>query len=332
MTDTNTSNTEMAPVVADDGTGGSEFDAQLNDFLGFSFADEPPLSGDAGSGEAPAEGSGISPPQGDQSSTEKPVVPAPVAPKDPPAGQGNADSPAPKDGQPAGEQGVDQTLLAQILGAAPAPQPVAQPAPAPVPAPTPGAPQGESPPAPAEEDWTPFPSTMTLPPAMVSALFESDDSNVRAQALVSLLVSYGNTITSLTEKRIREVHAPSIQGRVQSAQAEQEQARAVNTDFYGAFPDLAPFKELVKKTFLAVQQANPAATYNQQTRDQVGNLAREAAKRMGLITAPAPAPAAASPAPAAKKPAPYLAGGARPGAITAPDSNLEEAFAGLDEF
>lgn len=323
ITTTATIVSESAPVPAPR----SSFDDNLDEFLGRDLLSEMAPASSAPTPPSPAE----------------PAAPAPVAPAASP-GAPNAtgapalSQPAPANGgtppatttqpAPAGvtaPKEVDPGLLLQMFTGEPAAPAPAQPAAAA--APTPAA-QPES-----SEIPMPFTAQMNLPDTLVATIFESEDPVQRKAALSSLMAALGNAVVGYTETRFNEVLAPRMAQQMQAAQVAQAQAAAVGQHFYGKYPELAQYKQVVERAGKIVMGQNPNAAYSEELAEQIASLARGALAQMGkpvASTAPAAAPAAQPAAPAAPQPTaprpvatPYMAGGATPGGpLDAPaDSN-----------
>jgi hypothetical protein len=327
------------PPVEDD----NAFDAEFQAFLGHTFGEDTDSSSDdaAGSGEpqeqAPAQApaapatpdAGQQAPNGDPTPGQQAAAPVP---------QDSGTPPAPAAPAATGDE-IDPALLAAMLGLGDgqqAPAPAAAPA-APAPAPAASSTPQE------DESFAPFEPTFRLKPEVVTALFESEDTETREKALVGLLSAFGNTITTVMEQRFREHHTPRLQESFTSVVEQRQVFNAVNQDFAQAYPELAPYGAAVKKAFQIVGAQNPSAPYTPEMRDKVGALARAAVKAGGIQlpdrpgqAAPAPAPAAATPAPArtaAKGATPFEAGAARPGGTGVNgDSGPADLVAQLSEF
>jgi len=254
---------------------------------------------------------------GDPASTEAepgaalPESPAPTAPSKAPVAEPVAGN----------EPEADPALLSQFFTAPTEAAPATPVAQTPAPAPEPEAPK----------PWAPFQTPVVIPPALSEALFGDDsDTETRAAALGSIINGIGNGITQLVEQRFREQYAPMIRAQALQEFGAQTQVQSIDTDFYGAYPELAAHRDVVRKAFGIVAQAEPTATYNEQTRAKVGALARAALTRMGVQFTPTPAAPAATPKAPAKPKQPFVAGGARPGNFTPPDPNDPGAL--LDEL
>lgn len=163
----------------------------------------------------------------------------------------------------------------------------------------------------------PFTTQMQLPPQMVSALFESEDPVQRQQALTGLMAALGNAVVGYVEQRITSHHAPRLANQFETAQSARAQAEAVGRHFYGTYPELAEYKQIVERAGKVYMGANPNATYSEDTAKAIAELARGALAQMGKVLTPtaaaAPAPASAPAAPARQPATPYVAGGASPG-------------------
>lgn len=285
----------------------TSFDDQLDDFLSRDLMAEmteptvtspvaPAPSAEAAQPAAP----GVAP------ATPASATPSPVSANGgtPPATTSQA--------APAGETApteVDANLLLQMFST-PGETPPAPAAPA---APTSTAPA----PAAADDDTPPMPFTtqMQLPPQLVSAIFESEDPVQRTQALTGLMASLGNAVVAVVESRIKEHHAPRMAQQFEVAQQARQTAAAVGTHFYGAYPELADYKQIVTKAGQVYLGANPDATYDEKTAAGIAALARQALQQMGKTLTPAAAASApaSAPAPARQPATPYVAGNASPG-------------------
>ena len=215
------------------------------------------------------------------------------------------------------EPQVDQELLATFLNLkTPEQQPV-----------TPAA-QPTAPAAPAApEPYTPFPDTVAVPPQVLERLFNSDDPQVQAQTLGTLIAAIGNSVAQVMEQRIQSHHYGQIQSQAMSSFRQQSEAQRIDSDFYCAYPDLMAHRQLVTKGFQAVLEKNPGAEYSPEVRDRVGALVRGVLAKAGIQTqTPTPVvqpavtpPTAAQPATAKKQP--YVAGNARPGNYQQPNGS-----------
>lgn len=259
-----------------------------------------------------------------------------------PEGQDSAAAPASSDAPLEGAPGedVDPALLAAMAGLATAPKPASEPA---APAASGTSADGNKPDAGSSEDdddapFMPFQPTFKLDKALSEALFESDDVATREKALVGLLSAFGNTVIAVAEQRIREHHVPRLQEATLSQFQQVQVSRAVQQDFYAAFPELSEYKPAVVKAMEVIQNQNPGAPYTEELRNKVGALARAALTQAGVklparpgtqpasSAAPAPAP---SPAPAAD--VPFEAGGARP-AMSGGDNGPADILEQLSQF
>lgn len=281
---------EAAPVVVE----GDNFDQEFSAFLNHSFGDD----------EEFAEGE-IQTPEGEDDATpkagdEQPKEDAADNAGQPPASEGAAASATPDPAAVTDEVKVDPADLAALMGlpTAQAPEPKTDAAPA------------------AEEPYTPFNTDFSLPPEMTHALFEADDPAVRAKALVTLLASFGNTITSVMDDRIASHHGSRFASRIAEMQTEASQTARVHSHFYGEYPELLEHRPIVAKTFEVMAKRNPSLTYSPELAQQIAATAVAVLKNTGvtlelgkLKKAPA-APAAKKPAAKAGKA--FEAGGARP--------------------
>lgn len=318
----------------------SEFDQNLNEFLGHSFDDDfaagEPGQGQAQTSEAPQAGTQPAPQQNapaGQSATPAPAgatnQPAPQAwptqvqpagqPASPLTGQANTPTgvaPVAGGGQ---QPEVDPNLLAammlggQAAPAAPQAQPPVQTQPAPVQQTQPqpqgqpqGQPEGQQP-----ASWTPFNAGFQLPPEFQEALFNGEPQQ-QAQALTALMTSLGNTITSMVEQRFTSHYAPQMQQQIVERQSYEQQARSVAADFYGANADLAPYKQVVLRAGEVYAQANPGMQYDEKARNAIAALARRSLQQMGVALAAPQAQPLTMAAPQAQAPQPFIADGARP--------------------
>lgn len=131
-------------------------------------------------------------------------------------------------------------------------------------------------------DYMPFQPTFKLPPETVSALFEAEDTETRAGALVGLLSAFGNTITALADKRA-ETRFQELITSYQGQNNERNVARAVHSHFYGKYPELDDYKPAVIKAFQVIAAKNPAsAAYSEDVAEQVAKLAKAALAQSGV--------------------------------------------------
>lgn len=321
------SETNDAGATTASETGGtpSAFDDEFAAFLGHTFGDPnaepeaPVLGGPETSAPAAAAAEPAAP-------ASTPLAVAPASAETPAA---NGEAAPPQDPAPSG---IDPADLAAMVG-------LATPK-----APATAEPAAESAPAPAssssEEDapWTPFTPTFKLPPETVSALFEAEDTETRAAALVGLLASFGNTLTQVVDERIAKHHAPRIQSSFDSSQNEQQTARAIFQDFYGKYTQLDAYRPAVQKAFqIVAQKTGMKEGYTPAIRDQVAALAIAALKQSGVVFEEAPAtvpPKEVVKATPSKAPGSgFEAGSARPsGQIETGDNGAADLVAELSQF
>lgn len=302
--------TQSAPAPAPEAER-SDFDKNLDDFLGRDLLAEmtdggatPPASS---APSAPA--AQTTPPGGVQpapAGATPSIQPAPASGGTTPPATTTQPAPA---GETAPPQEVNPELLLQMFGAATPPAAAAPTTPTPAAAP-----------ANADDDevFAPFTSQMQLPQQLVSTIFESEDPVQRQNALSAMIAAIGNASVAAMEQRIKDFHAPRMAQQFQAAQQAQASAKHVETHFYGANPDLAPYKQIVTKAGEVYLNANPTAVYDESTAAAIAALARRALQQMGHTVAPpagAPTPTPPQPAPsgATPPPSPYMAGGASPG-------------------
>lgn len=305
MTDTNQTQ-EETPVV-------SEMDNNLMSFLDPSFnpeasaLDEAAVADAAKAADATTEAQAevnpqVTPPAQAEASNA-PVVETPQTPK---------------------PDEVDAALLQQMLtipGVAPVEQqPVQQPVQQ----------------TPAEEPvFKPFANNFQLPAPLQAALFESDDPQVRAQALVDVMVSVGNSVAAVMEARIKEHYVPKITQQAEQRFTQNTEVKRIDTDFYSTYPELEANRPLVTKAFqIVAAKLGTGAVYNAEVKAQVGALAKKALAATGVQVAQPTQQQTSQPKPAAKpKTTPYVAGGARPGNYESPDPNTAAAmFDELSKF
>ena len=308
------SDPSSGPVTVE---GDSDFDAQLSAFLNHRLGDDvegdspqaaaEPATGTLELPETPADGS--APPAPQESQPAENLSPTPEAAANAPQGAATPAAPA------AAQDQVDPNLLIQMMGLT-QPQP---PAPQGQPQVAPPAQPATSAPADDDAPYAPFQANFRLPPAVTQAIFESEDSGQREQALVALLASFGNAVIQVADQRIKEHHAPRFQASVTESFETQQAARSIKADFDQAFPDLAQYGPIVKRAFEVVAATDPNAPYSEAMRNKVGNLARTTLRQMLGSAAPqpnpAPAPAVATKANPGKM---FVAGGARPAGIGQP--------------
>lgn len=295
---------ESAPVPAPR----TAFDDNLDEFLGRDLLSEM----------APAV---VAAPPAEPAAPTPSVVPAsPGAPTT--EGVPALSQPAPANGgtppatttqpAPAGETAkteVDPGLLFKMFSAEPKAEPAA-----------PAQPVTSAPPAAsqdADEIPMPFTAQLNLPDALVQTLFESEDPVQRKQALSALMAALGNAVVGYVETRVKEFHTPKLVQQFETAQSVKAQAAAVGQHFYGTYPELAQYKQVVERAGKIVLDGNPTAAYSEEIAAQIAGLARAALAQMGksIGTAPAPVTPAAPQQQAAPSPAPtpYVAGGVTPG-------------------
>lgn len=228
---------------------------------------------------------------------------------------------------------VDPALLAAMSGlatGAPAPSSVAPNEVQPQPVET-----KVTPALSADEDkFQPFTPEFKLPPAIISGIFESEDTATREQALVGLLSSFGNaicqTIYATAQKEWLPKSFEQHYGAAQQRTQEQAVASAVSEDFYGAFPELKEYKPAVQRAMQVIASQDPKVGYSPELRDKVGALARAALAQAGVVLKPAQKAALtgdSKQAPTPKGSTPFEAGGSRPsmgGDPSSPESILNE--------
>jgi hypothetical protein len=271
----------------------SAMETNLMQFLDPTYDDQRPA-------EEPAA-EGTPDPQAAQAEQAPAVESAPPAPSN-----------APK-AEPVAEEGTDPALLAKFFTTE---KPTEQAAPAPAVAEQPKAP----------EPWAPFQAPLELPPQLAAALFESDDTQIRAQALGVVINSIGNGIAQLVEKRFQEHYAPQMQSQILAAQTQRSAAERIDQDFYGAYPQLAAHRDVVGKAFGILAQQKPDAVYGPEIRKQAGELAIAALSKMGVqFQTATPTPAPAKPAPQQQ----YIAGSARPANFTPQQDDSPAALVDL---
>lgn len=316
MTDTHadTAGNEAAPV------GDIDFDSEFASFLGHDFSAPHESLDKVEEAPAPKEGEEgyVAPdpakePEGDKSAgNAEPAAPAPKA------------EPQPQEGVTTGAQAlVDAADLAAMQGLTNPVKaaPVAAPQGDPVPGKT--TPAGQE-----EETWAPFTPDFKLDTALRSALFESEDTDTREKALVGLLASFGNTLTTIFDQRMKAHYAPQMQSHFVGSVESRQIYSSIQSDFHNEFPELKDYGPAVKKAFEVVAAKDPAAPYSPELRNKVGELARAAIAQSG-VTLPtrkgAAAPAPAKPTPQRKTPpaAIFDAGGARPGGSVEKNSPLD---------
>jgi hypothetical protein len=314
----------------------SEFDKNFAEFLGHSFNDPPEEEGEADSGDEPA-------PEPKPEPTPAPAspIPAPVAAPasaTPTAASDGAPTETPASGEGAAAPAapaVDQADLAAMLG-------LASPATSAAPEPASSEPTSSSA-SEAEGTFQPFKPDFRLPPAMTAALFEAEDTETRAQALVNLLSAFGNTMTQTIEQRIMEHHLPQFQARLVEGQSVERVRGAVLSYFHNEFPELQPYQEAVRKAMAVVARKDPTRPTSPELMTEIGELTHAALKASGIVierkakvTTPAAQPKkAVTKTPPSRAPgSAFEAGGSRPDALTsAPEANTPASLlAELSEF
>lgn len=301
------------------------FDAEFAAFLGHSF-DEPEDDPSPQSEETPA---GAEPPPQGETPAKEPegATPEPASAETP------AVETPPADAQPDPE--IDPADLAAFTG-------LGQQSPQQQQAPADGAPGKDPSPATQEEDETfaPFQPTFKLKPEMSAALFESEDANVREQALVGLLSSFGNAITQVMEQRIKEYHAPRLASNIQGTMIERQAAAAVDQHFYGKYPELHQFRPAVQRAFKVLADKDPKIQYSEDLAERVAKLAAQGLKASGInvsvkaLQKQAAAAPAGSPK-ASKEKAPgsgFEAGGTRPAMSNSTEMSPDSLVRDLSDF
>lgn len=304
-------------LAGDDGS----MDENMRMFYDHSFEDPDAIQDESG-GDTPAEeGKAAEPaPAAAPAAIPDPASPAPAAPA-PANAQPSAAEPAPGAAPLAPESAapaVDPADLAAMMGLGQAPAaPAAAPAPAPSPASSP-APSGDEP-------FLPFQPNFRLPEKLAAALFDAEDRETRHEALITVLSNYGNAIVQTIEGRLKEHHVPRIHSEMASSMSQAQAAASVMQDFYGEYPELLPYREVVKKAATVIGQRNPTAGYSAELRESISALAQQALIKGGVLAAPivakskrtaaaAPAtPPAAAPSRSPKPGKVFEAGSARPG-------------------
>jgi hypothetical protein len=307
MTDTNQAGTqEAAGSYATEGEN-ADFKSNFDAFMNMNLGDTPEEVFE----EAPPADT---PPSQDGTGTTN-EEPTSVASSTPATPTQEAQGTPPTE-TVAGEPEVAPALLAEMMlgqGTSPAPAAVETPSTPPSSTPT-------------EEGFKPF-GTFQIPEPIMAALFEAEDPKTRHDALVSLLSSFGNAITSAVEDRFTASYENRLVTTLRSKIQDTETRVAINSDFYGEYPELAPYIAYVQRAGEVYAKHNPNATYGS-ARDEIAKLAFATLKSAGLLasgplpprskrqqkeTTPAVKPKAATP------PVPngngFEAGSVRPGGI-----------------
>lgn len=182
----------------------------------------------------------------------------------------------------AGDDVVDPALLAAMAGfSAPAPEKKEQIAPVSSAVDK----DGKTAPASSSEedkDFMPFEPNFRLAPAVVSALFESEDPEVREKALVGLLSSYGNAIAATVMHEVKKVVLPATLTRYSESIVQDQTRNAVTNSFYAAFPELADYKPAVQKAFAIIAEREPGIVWGEATAKKIARLAEAALKNSGV--------------------------------------------------
>ena len=290
---------------------GEDFESNFNRFMEHSFVEQ------------------ADPVEGQEPTPETPKAPTPETPTPPEAAPANGAPPAPATpAAPASGEALPEVspeaLAAMLMGS----QPEAPKAPAaPAAAPTPPAASAAAASPEEASPWTPFPQVLNVPDQLAQGLFESEDPNTRKQALGVLMAAVANAVAQQVEARQKSHWAGEVETRINSASQQRTAREKAQSDFYGEHPDLnnPALLPVVTRAMQVVTQMNPQAQWTPETRKQIGDLARETARRIGLIGAAAPVTAAPAAAAATPKPGvkpPFVAGGARPsGYGDAPNPN-----------
>lgn len=113
-------------------------------------------------------------------------------------------------------------------------------------------------PGPQPSEPTPF--NLQVPPQFMAGLFGEDDST-RAMALNGLLNGVAETVARQLRAESQEQAAmlrQEMQGTMQTSISQNAQIQEIQRDMYGTYPELAPYKELVRATAQTVGRENPA--------------------------------------------------------------------------
>lgn len=305
----------------------SDFDKDFAAFLGHSFADPEP---EESSGDPPVENE----PQasGTPATPAASVAPAPQSTPAPAAAPANAETPAASHGTPAetptseiapaaqpAAAAIDPADLAAMIGLGAEP---AGPAGEDRPAPTRSDPASSAPSA--DETFTPFKPEFQLPPALVSGLFEADDTETRARSLVQLLSAFGNTITQTMEQRMREHHYGAIQSQVNEGLSQLQGRQVIESYMWGKYPELQAYRPAVMKALRIVAAKDMNRPTTPELFDEVANLVHATLAQSGVKVERKTVPAPATSAPKTVKKTPvskapgngFEAGGSRPAGVT----------------
>jgi hypothetical protein len=201
------------------------------------------------------------------------------------------------------------------MGGAPAPE---QPAPTPAPVPAPvaaPAPAAETPASPEETVYF-TPNQLTIPPALESALFESENPQQRNEALRVLLSTVMNASAQEAIKQVRQSVLPGFAESQSQQFVQAQRAMQVNNDLFGAYPDLAKYPQVAAQAARVIAQRHPDMQWGPAALKQVGDLAMQFVQRTIPAAVPAAPPALMDPS--ARPAAPLTTG------VPTPESELND--------
>lgn len=150
------------------------------------------------------------------------------------------------------------------------------------------------------------PEAIRLPQAQLDAIFRSEDPQEQERALVNLMASWMNAGIALMDSRMKEHYAPQFVQQSQQVFATQAATRAIEEDFFGAYPDLQGQTALIERVAAHFAKTNPQAKWGPELRDKIGTNARALAKQLGIKLAGAPQAQPQAPA------QPFVVDSARP--------------------